>query len=207
MTSRFSIPTILLAAMAFAAEASRPGTASAGSIASFRIENDTGGPISRADFEILPAGSVKPPVIGSDPTTGLPQTASPLTLYAADSDGFDPANFHVALGSNSTIEGLRLLFGQTQVVGAGGQVSFQPVSGSDGAPPRFWDNGGDVAFSLALDPTFQGKVTLESINPKIHVYTYTPTPEPVSLALWTVVGVGGMIGARRRAKAKAKRPA
>ncbi len=198
MTSRFSLPSFLIAVLATVATAHLSGSASADSVVSFKIVNDSGGSISRADFEIIPAGSVQPPVIGTDPTTGQPQTANPLVLNLAASSGFDPSNFHVALGSNATFEGLRLLFGQTQVVGPGGQITFVPVSGSDGNPPRFWDNGGVAVFSLNLAPNFAGPVTLAPLTPGIQVSFYN-TPEPMTLALWTAIGLG-VVGCRKKAR-------
>ena len=154
--------------------------------------------MSRADFAIVPAGSVQPPIIGTDPVTGLPKTASPVTLDLTKSSGFDFNNFSTALGTGTNIQGLRLLFGQKQVV-QNGQVTFQPVFGPHGEAPRYLDNGGKVTFSLHLDPTFNGVVTLKSLTAGLPDPTLLPPPsggsepnipEPATIALWSLALVG-----------------
>ncbi len=186
----------------------RPGSAWADPIYSFT--NTSSGPVSRADFAIVPAGSVKAPITGTDPATGLPKTASPVTLDTTRSSGFDFNNFSTALGTGTNIQGLRLLFGQKQEI-VNGQVTFVPVFGPDGQVPRYLDSGGTVTFSLHLDPTFQGVVTLKSLTAGIPDATLLPAlppsnsggggvpppniPEPATVALWGVVIIG--FGARR----------
>lgn len=183
------------------------GSACADPIYSFT--NTSGGPVSRADFAIIPAGSVQAPVTGTDPVTGLPRTASPVTLETTRSSGFDFTNFSTALGTGTNIQGLRLLFGQKQEV-QNGQVVFVPVFGPNGEAPRYLDPGGTVTFSLHLDPAFKGVVTLKSLTAGIPDATLVPAlpppndggtspppniPEPATVALWGVVVVG--FGVRR----------
>lgn len=198
------------------AVAAWPRAAVAAGMASFQFTNTTGGPVSRADFAILPPGSVKAPIIGIDPSTGLPKTASPVTLDSTRSSGFDTNNFSTALGTGTNVQGLRLLFGQKQVI-QNGQITFQPVTGPNGESPRFLDAGGTVTFALNLDPAFTGVLSLKSLttgllDPKlvptgsgggIDPGSGTPpdtiTPEPISLILWSSVAGLGLLGARRRA--------
>lgn len=193
-----------------------PTAAVASEIATFQFTNTTGGPVSRADFAVLPAGSVKAPVIGTDPNTGLPKTASPVTLDPTRSSGFDTNNFSTALGSGTNVQGLRLLFGQKQII-QDGQVLFQPVTGPNGEAPRFLDPGGTVTFDLNLDPTFTGTMSLKSLTNGLADPKLIPsgtgggidpgpgsppdaiTPEPISLLLWSSVAGLGLFGARRRA--------
>ena len=174
----------------------RPGSASADPIYSFT--NTSGGPVSRADFAIVPPGTVQAPVIGTDPITGLPKTASPVTLNTGQSSGFDFNNFSTALGTGANIQGLRLLFGQKQVI-QNGQVTFQPVFGPNGEPPRYLDSGGKVTFSLHLDPGFNGVVTLKSLTAGLSDPTLLPPsdggspphiPEPATVALWGLALAG-----------------
>ncbi len=182
----------------------------------YQFTNTGGGPVSRADFAIIPSGSVQPPVIGTDPVTGLAITASPVTLDPTRSSGFDPSNFSTALGTGVNVQGLRLLFGQKQVV-SNGQVTFVPVNGPNGEAPRYLDNGGVVTFSLHLDPAFQGVVTLKSLTAGIGDATLLPPvgngsggdggdgaggsgsdggsdapniPEPGTMMLWVAAGAG-----------------
>ncbi|MDB5350588.1 MAG: hypothetical protein JWN86_1835 [Planctomycetota bacterium] len=198
------------------AVAAWPAAAVASGMATFQFTNTTGGPVSRADFAILPAGAVKAPIIGTDPNTGLPKTASPVTLDTAHSSGFDTNNFSTALGTGTNVQGLRLLFGQKQVI-QNGQITFQPVTGPNGEPPRFLDAGGTVTFALNLDPAFTGTMSLKSLtnglaDPKlvppgsdggVDTGTGSPpdmiTPEPISLILWSSVAGLGVFGVRRRA--------
>lgn len=178
----------------------------------YQFTNTSGGPVSRADFVVIPSGSVQAPIIGTDPVTGLPKTASPVTLDASRSSGFDTSNFSTALGTGQNIQGLRLLFGQKQVI-ENGQVVFQPVFGPNGEAPRYLESGGVVTFSLHLDPAFTGVVTLQSLTAGIGNATLLPAsnpgggdgggstppppniPEPAALALWSTVAIG-LLGLR-----------
>ncbi len=209
--------TALLGMIVVAVGAALPGSAQAGSILTFQFKNNTGGPVSRADFSVIPAGSVKAPIIGNDPETGLPRTASPVTIDAARSSGFDPDNFSTALGTGTSVQGLRLLFGQKQVI-KDGRIVFEPVFGPNGEAPRYLDNGGTVTFDLSLDPAFEGLLTLRSLtqgidNPIIVASSGTgggngggsggnpppSIPEPLSITLWSVAAGVGLLKARRRA--------
>src|SRR4051794_40324678 len=78
----------------------------------YQFTNTTGAAVSRVDFAVVPAGSVKAPIVGTDPATGQPKTASPVTIQQPESSGFDFNNFSTALGTGANIQGLRLLFGQ-----------------------------------------------------------------------------------------------
>jgi hypothetical protein len=207
----------LLASIGIVALALGLAPAEAGNLPTYTFTNTSGGPVARADFEILPAGSVSPPVIGTDPSTGLPKTASPVTLVASQSSGFDPNNFSTALGTGTGVEGLRLLFGEKQVI-QNGQVTFEPVSGPNGAAPQFLDNGGTVTFTLNPDPAFQGAIQLISLTKGVPDPTLVPDtsgngggggsgsggggsgdgsdpniPEPVTILLWSsAIGLGAL---------------
>lgn len=208
-------PTVSLGLLVVAAAAGLPASAVAGPITTYQFTNATGGPVSRADFSVIPPGTVRPPVIGTDPATGQPLTASPVTLDPTRSSGFDPNNFSTALGTGANVQGLRLLFGQRQVI-EGGEVRFEPVPGPAGEPPRFLDNGGVVTFDLSLDPAFQGILQLKSLTNGISDPIVVATrgdgggndpggppppsiPEPVSLAVWSTAAGFGLLGLRRRA--------
>ena len=160
--------------------------------------------------------SVKAPVIGTDPTTGLPKTANPVTIDPTRSSGFDVDNFSTALGTGTSVQGLRLLFGQKQVI-INGQVVFEPVFGPKGEPPRYLDNGGVVTFDLNLDPAFEGIIRLKSLTNGIHDPIIVATrgsgggpspgggtdpapnlPEPISLVVWSAAATFGWAGWRRK---------
>ena len=155
----------------------------------FQFANPSGGPVSRADFAIIPAGSVQAPVIGIDPITGLPKTASPVTIDPTRSSGFDFNNFSTALGTGKGIQGLRLLFGQKQEI-VNGNVTFVPVPGPGGAPPRYLDSGGIVTFTLHLNPSFVGSISLKSLTVGIPDPLLVATPEPATIALWAIAVAG-----------------
>jgi len=199
-----------------------PAASFAGSIdPTYQFTNTSGGPVSRADFVIIPPGSVQAPIIGTDPVTGLPRTASPVTLDPTRSNGFDATTFSTALGTGQNIQGLRLLFGQKQVI-ENGQIRFQPVFGPNGEPPRDLDAGGTVTFDLHLDPAFEGVVTLKSLTAGIGDAILLPPrsepgggggggdppppniPEPATLALWSFAALG-LVTLRRVAPWQASR--
>jgi hypothetical protein len=163
----------------------------------FQFTNTSGGPVSRADFAIIPAGSVQAPVIGTDPITGLPMTASPVTIDPTQSSGFDLNNFSTALGTGTNIQGLRLLFGQKQVI-VDGQVTFISVPGSMGQPPEFLDAGGIVTFTLHLNPSFVGSISLKSLTAGVPDPVLLNTPEPATIGLWACAIAGLALGMRRR---------
>jgi hypothetical protein len=182
----------------FAILAGVPSAALAGQMdPTFQFTNTSGGPVSRADFAIIPAGSVQAPVIGTDPITGLPQTASPVTIDPTQSSGFDLNNFSTALGTGTGIQGLRLLFGQKQVV-QNGQVTFVPVPGPNGGPPEFLNSGGIVTFTLHLDPSFVGTISLKSLTAGVPDPVLLNTPEPATIGIWAVAIVGLAVGMRTR---------
>ena len=205
----------LLASIGIVALALGHAPAGAGTMPTYTFTNTSGGPVARADFEILPPGSVVPLIIGTDPATGLPKTASPVTLVASQSGGFDPNNFSTALGTGTGVEGLRLLFGEKQVI-QNGQVTFAPVAGPNGAAPRFLDNGGTVTFTLNPDPAYQGAIKLVSLTKGVPDPTLVldtggggtgnggggggsgggtdpNIPEPVTILLWSsAIGLGAL---------------
>lgn len=191
----------------------------------YQFTNTTGGAVSRVDFAVVPAGSVQAPVIGTDPSTGLPRTTSPVAIEQSQSSGFDFNNFSTALGTGTNIQGLRLLFGQKQTI-QNGQVVFTPVFGPNGEAPRFLDNGGTVTFALHLDPAFTGTVQLKSLTAGITDAKLLPPtdpggggtggegggsgsgqpeiPEPATLGLWGGAALGMMLArSRRRATRRA----
>ncbi len=206
---------------------SRPLSASASAIANFRLTNTGNTPISQVDFNVIPPGSITPPVVGTDPTTGKPLTGSPMTILPG-STGFDPSNFSVALGSGPGVQGLRLLFGQKQTVGSDGQVTITPVLGSDGQPTGMFQPGGQLNFALSVDPSYQGalQLVLPSTATGLSLTTLsadpggsTPqdngvggtgaagdpanqVPEPLSITLWSAATLLGLTRARvyRRAR-------
>lgn len=214
-------PKSLVSWIALVAAACCPGTVLAGSITTLQFTNNTGGAVSRADFVILPPGTVQAPIIGTDPDTGLPRTANPVTIDPTRSSGFDTDNFSTALGTGTNVQGLRLLFGQKQTI-KDGQVVFEPVFGPNGEPPSYLGDGGVVTFSLNLDPAFEGIIHLRSLtagidDPIIVVSggdggggdggggsdpgdggTPPNIPEPISLAIWSAAACCGWVGIRRK---------
>ncbi len=193
MKSRFCLVLI-----GFAISAGVPTAALADRInPTFQFANPSGGPVSRADFAIIPAGSVQAPVIGTDPITGLPRTASPVTIDTTQSSGFDFNNFSTALGTGKDIQGLRLLFGQKQEI-VNGNVTFIPVPGPDGAPPRYLDSGGIVTFTLHLNPSFVGTISLKSLTAGVPDPLLVATPEPATIGLWAFAILG--LAARMRTR-------
>ena len=163
----------------------------------FQFSNPSGGSVSRADFAIIPAGSVQAPVIGTDPITGLPKTASPVTIDPTQSSGFDLNNFSTALGTGQGIEGLRLLFGQKQVI-QNGNVTFVPVPGPSGGPPQYLDSGGVVTFALHMNPSFVGTISLKSLTAGVPDPVLLNTPEPATLGVWTFAIAGLALRLRTR---------
>jgi hypothetical protein len=139
-----------------------PTAAPAASVQNFRLSNQGSQPIARVDFNIVPPGSVVPPVVGTDPTTGEATTGSPLTVLPGSS-GFDENLFSVALGKDTSGDQqiLRLLFGQTQTVDTDGQVTFAPMVDENGDPIGLFEPGGQVEFALSVDPGAAGSVQLQ----------------------------------------------
>lgn len=125
------------------------GPTFAASLLKFRLSNQGTQSIGRLDLNVLPPGAVVPPVTGTDPTTGGPIEGSPLTVLTGTS-GFDATLMSVALGEKPGTQALRLLFGQTQTVDAGGNVSFTPITGLDGRPKGQFDPGSVLEFSLSV---------------------------------------------------------
>ncbi|HEU5118034.1 MAG TPA: hypothetical protein VFT74_15525, partial [Isosphaeraceae bacterium] len=184
--------------------------------------------ISVLDFSVVPPGAVVPPE-NTDPTTGQTSSGSPISVLSS-STGFDISKLSVALGGGNGVQGLRLLFGQTQSTGPNGQVSMQQDVDSNGNPVGLFAPGAILDFALSVDPTYADSVQL--IPPPnlpadglvITPYPYdtstgTPTPstgsnsgsdanaipEPWSLTLWSALTALGLARARfyRRARGAA----
>ena len=198
----------------------------AASLLSYRLTNQSSEPISTIDFRVIPPGSITPRIVGNDPNTGMPLTSSPLTVLD-DSTGFDPEKFSVALGQADGVQGLRLLFGQNQVLGPDGEVVLEPILDGDGNQVGLFNPGGVLNFavnvesddpkdvSLNLPPDATG-LFLEPIAASDPVVTppdnnpepdpnsnggNVPTPqvpEPATLGLWSGLLVAGFCYRRRK---------
>jgi hypothetical protein len=199
-----------MAASAFAS------IARASSIQTFRLVNRSDQTYGHVDFNVIPPGEIDPPVTGTDPQTGAPVTGSPVAILAGSS-GFDAAYFSVALASTAdgSVQGMRMLFGQTPTVGADGSVSFVPTLGADGQPVKAFEPGAALNFSVAVSPDFQGELSLllpaSAIG--LELSRYTPpsqpgtgsggsgpnVPEPSAILVW-VLGLAAILAIRGRVR-------
>lgn len=146
--------TVLTALMAVV-----PASAWGSTLVKFRLANEGTTPISRLDFRIEPPGSVVAPTDGTDPSTGQPTAGSPLTVLS-DSTGFDTSKLSVALGSGANMQGLRLLFGQTQATAADGTITTSQMVDSAGKPVGLFDPGAILNFALNADPATANTLNL-----------------------------------------------
>jgi hypothetical protein len=153
--TRIALPTLLAAAACFVAR-----SAPASTLLKFRLANESTSAISKVDFKVIPPGAVVAPVVGTDPVTGKDLTGSPVTVLPG-STGVDTAHFSVALGSGPGVQGLRLLFGQTQTVGDDGKVTYTPALDSDGQPLGLFQPGAILNFALNVDSPDPSRVQLQ----------------------------------------------
>ena len=187
----------------------------------YRLQNNTGQAISVLDFSVVPPGAVVPPTT-TDPTTGQTTSGSPISVLSSSS-GFDVSKLSVALGGGNGVQGLRLLFGQTQSTGPNGQVTMQQAADSNGNPVGLFAAGATLDFALSVDPTYADSVQL--IPPPnlpadglvLTAYPFDTTtgaptpssgsgatggsdpntiPEPWSLTLWSALTALGLARAR-----------
>lgn len=135
-------------------------SARAAAILKFRLTNQGTQSVSKVDFNVIPAGAIVPPVVGTDPYTGHPVEGSPLTILAG-STGFNADLLSVALGSKPGVQALRLLFGQTQTIDVEGNVTFTPILDADGAPAGEFGAGAVLNFSLTVDPGSVGPFQIQ----------------------------------------------
>lgn len=227
MMRRLSLPAFRLAPLLLPLVVAA-ATAEASTIRGVLI-NHTGADISSVNFNVVPAGSLVPPVIGKDPQTGEDLTGTPLTIDANPS-GLDANNVSVALlGKKNGDQQLRVLFGQTLTKGPDGKLQIIPLPGANGAPPQPFANNGMFSFTLtSSDPTLKAlELDPALASQGISYYalssnTGTPSgnppgvgvssgdidsgggtnvPEPTSLALWAALATlcGGLTRWRRRA--------
>lgn len=187
----------------------------------YRLQNNTSQAISILDFNVQPPGAVVPPTT-TDPATGQTTTGSPVSILSGSS-GFDVSKLSVALGGGNGVQGLRLLFGQTQTTGPNGQVTFQQATDGSGNPIGQFSPGAVLDFSVSVNPA--DAQTVQLIPPPnlpagsliLTPYPYdtstgTPTtsgggsgssgsdvnavPEPWSLTLWSALTALGLARAR-----------
>jgi hypothetical protein len=194
-------PALVLAALALAAFA--PPTQAA-DIATFQLVNTGTTPITQVDLNVVPPGTIVPPVVGTNPD-GSDQTASPLTITTG-SQGFDKNNLVVLLGNGPGVQDLRLLFGQKETTGPDGKTQFQPVLGANGLPSGELEPGGVLNFSVTLSPTFQGNLhlSLPLTSKGLNIVQYAidnpgstaVIPEPLSLVLWSSLAGLSLLHAR-----------
>jgi hypothetical protein len=193
-------------------------TAHGSTMVNYNLTNQGSTVVNRIDFNVVPPGSVSPPVVGKNPTTGSNITGSPVTLLP-NSTGFDPNFFSVALGNAPSAQILRLLFGQSQTVDANGSVTFAPILDSTGKPIGGFQPGGQLNFAVSVDPATSNRFQLQlpsgttglsltqlpaTANPPSStspsgsttntgttstVSTSNNVPEPMSVVVW-----GGLLG-------------
>lgn len=203
-----------------------PSAARGSVMKEYRLQNNTGQAISVLDFNVVPPGAVVPPS-STDPKTGQTVEGSPISVLSS-STGFDVSKLSVALGGGNGVQGLRLLFGQTQSTGADGQVSIHQDEDADGNPVGMFNAGATLDFALSVDP--KDADTVQLIPPPglpadglvltpypFDTSTGTPTtggsgsgtdpvwvPEPWSLTLWSALTALGLARARvyRRRRAR-----
>ncbi len=156
MKSRLSAPSITFGI--FLACCTGSLSALASESITFKLSNESGEPVSRVDFEPLPAGSVVPKSLGIN-DEGEPIVASPLTPLDS-SEGVDIDNVFVLLGTDdSTPEGgpdqetLFLLFGFSpnpeEELGLE-DPPFVPIIDDDGKHLGLLEEGGRFDFELNL---------------------------------------------------------
>ncbi len=207
--------TLFLLASAASVQASSTSSVPT-TLLNYKLSNQGPSTVSRIDFNVLSPGSVVPPVVATDPTTGANVTGSPLTLLP-NSTGFDPNYFSVALGNKPGAQILRLLFGQAQTVDANGNVTFSSILDSNGNPIGGFQPGGNLNFAVSVDPTTRDQFRLQiasntpgltlnqlPVSDTVVASTTTPTsgagttttttpphqvPEPMSVLVW-----GGLVG-------------
>lgn len=209
----------LVVALACLVEA---GPTEGSTLLKFRLANEGSKPVSGVDFTVLPPGAIVPPVVGEDPDTGKELTGSPLTILPG-STGFDTDKFSVALGKGPDEQRLRLLFGQTQMVGPDGQVQFEPVLDDKGQPLGLFNPGAVLNFALNVDSAAQDALQLvlpDGVGSSLSLKAFAvddpatdlptddpgtnlpPTdpgtnpsqiPEPAPLVLWSVLAALGFV--------------
>jgi hypothetical protein len=172
----------------------------------YSLVNNTGSPLTEADFTVAPTGSLQgPPVTIVDP---IPSVFN----FAPQSSGGHP--LQVSLGTsqdpNTKFDGLVFSF-----------VSNQAGFNTQPLPP-----GDALDFTLNTSPDFKGTPTLALFQPpnglSLQVInpskggTDTPsgptqdtpspvnTPEPLSVVLWSTLAGAGLVRARKLRRASAR---
>lgn len=197
-------------------------SASATKTVAFRLSNTTATPVSEMYFELVPTGTILPPVIGNTPD-GSPIEGSPMKALPS-SKGIDVSSAYVLLTDDpaqADMERMFLLFGyEPDPDAAPGAVPFVPLLDDGGARVGQLDPGGTFDFELTLAQGSIGyllKSAIDGLTVSVLDASSpeptpspghgggsggenpgTPIPEPSALLLWAAIGLGGLGLARRR---------
>jgi hypothetical protein len=198
-------------------------TASATRTVAFRLSNTTASPVSEMYFDLVPTGTILPPVIGTDPS-GSPIEGSPMKALAS-SKGIDVSSAFVLLTEDPAeldMERMFLLFGfEPDPSAAPGEVPFAPLLDADGGRVGQLEPGGTFDFELTLAQGSIGyllKSAIDGLTLSVLDVTSptvppsegnagggpgggnpgTQVPEPSALLLWSAIGLGTLGLARRR---------
>ena len=183
--------------------AGRTAQVSAGGI-TYSLVNNTGSPLTEADFEVSPPGSLQgPPVTIVDP---IPSVFN----FAPQSSGGHP--LQVSLGTSpdpsSKFDGLVFSFASTQPgfntqpLPAGDALEFtlNPAAGFKGTPTLALFEP-PKGLSLQVINTTQTTGSGDNTTPKSDSPPPVNTPEPLSVVLWSTLAGAGLMRARKLRRA------
>ena len=199
--------------------------ASASKMAGFRLANTTAVPVSEVFFELLPEGTVTPPIIGNA-EDGSAIEGSPLRALDT-STGVDTDSAFVLLADDPNapdMERLFLLFGyRPSTDPSASALPFDPLFDEDGNRVGELSPGGVFDFELSLADAFDPSTLASGVDGlSLSLLNLPPTdpdpptgnpdpsdggnpgaqvPEPSALLLWAVPLVLGLALARRRRRA------